>query len=160
MGRYRVNMVDLSSGPEAGAARLRDAIETMYFGYRAFTDQADRILAERGLGRVHHRILYFVGRRPGVSVGGLKDILQVTKQALHGPLARLVALGLVAAASDGDDRRVKSLRLTEAGQALEAGLTGAQMRRLEAAFAAAGEGAADGWSRVMRSLAGPTPEAG
>ena len=34
-------------------AELRDAIEGMFFSYRAFTERPDRILERRGLGRVH-----------------------------------------------------------------------------------------------------------
>ena len=146
-------MVDLSSGERPAEAALRDAIETMYFGYRAFTDQADRILAEQGLGRVHHRILYFVGRHPGLSVGTLLEILQVTKQAIHAPLGRLTGLGLIAASADRTDRRVKALRLTEAGRTLERRLTGAQMDHLAAALGAAGPSGAEGWTTVMRALA-------
>ena len=67
-------------------ARLREAIELLYFGYREFTAGPDRILAERGLSRTHHRILYFIGRNEAVSVSELLAILAVTKQALHGPL--------------------------------------------------------------------------
>ena len=70
---------------------LRHAIELLFFGYRAFTDRPDRILERRGLGRVHHRILYFVGRNPQVSVKGLLEILAVSKQALSAPLRRLQA---------------------------------------------------------------------
>ena len=146
-------MVDLSDGERPAEAALRDAIETMYFGYRAFTDQADRILGEQGLGRVHHRILYFVGRHPGLSVGALLEILQVSKQAIHAPLGRLTSLGLVAATADRTDRRVKALRLTPAGLALERRLTGAQMDCLAAAFGVAGASGAEGWTSVMRALA-------
>ncbi|RXL39562.1 MarR family transcriptional regulator, partial [Citrobacter sp. AAK_AS5] len=52
-------------------AELREAIELLYFSYREFTAGPDRILAERGLSRVHHRILYFVGRSPGIPINAL-----------------------------------------------------------------------------------------
>ena len=74
-------MIDLKK-----EAYLRQCIEAFYFGYREFTAQPDRILEDRGLNRVHHRILYFIGRNPGIGVGALLDILQVSKQALHAPL--------------------------------------------------------------------------
>jgi DNA-binding MarR family transcriptional regulator len=135
-------------------ARLRDAIEALFFGYRAFTDLPDRVLERQGLGRVHHRILYFVGRHPGVSVKGLLEILSVSKQAINAPLRRLVDLGLVAMSADGADRRLKNLRLTAEGERLEAELTGAQMRHLSRAFEAAGPDGQAGWTRVMDALAG------
>jgi DNA-binding MarR family transcriptional regulator len=68
---------------------LRRAIEELYFGYRAFTALPDKMLAERGLGRTHHRILYFVRRDPGISIGELLAVLEVTKQAIHRPIKDL-----------------------------------------------------------------------
>src|SRR5205085_4845521 len=124
-----VNMVDLDD--PAPSADLHAAIEQFYFAYRGFTDRPDRILERRGLGRVHHRILYFIGRRPEVSVRGLLDLLAVSKQALNAPLRQLMEMNLVSAVADPDDRRMKNLRLTPEGQRLEAELTGAQMRLLQ-----------------------------
>ena len=68
---------------------LRLDVEALYFGYRAFTALPDRILAEQGLGRAHHRILYFVRREPGISIGDLLALLKVSKQARHRPLRHL-----------------------------------------------------------------------
>ena len=132
---------------------LRSAIELFYFAYRGFTDRPDRILERRGLGRVHHRILYFIGRRPDVSVRGLLDLLAVSKQALNAPLRQLLEMSLVSAAADPADRRVKKLRLTPDGLRLEAELTGAQMRHLQAAFDRIGVDQAQGWREVMGELA-------
>lgn len=142
-------MVDQKTG-----ADLREAIELLYFGYRAFTDEPDRILARRGLGRVHHRILYFVAGAPHISVKGLLATLAVSKQALNAPLRQLIEMKLVTASPDPDDRRVKRLALTPAGRALEAELTAAQARLLAEAFGAEGETAAADWRRIMRRLAG------
>lgn len=133
-------------------AGLRDAIESFFFAYRAFTAGPDRILGERGLGRVHHRILYFVGRSPGIAVNALLDTLGVTKQALNAPLRRLVEMKLVSVRPAAQDRRYKELRLTREGRRLEAQLTGTQMAHLGATFAAAGEGAETGWRAVMRRM--------
>ena len=33
----------------------------MFFAYRDFTGEADSILAERNMGRAHHRAIYFIG---------------------------------------------------------------------------------------------------
>lgn len=141
-------MVDLDRAED-----LRSAIEQLYFAYRAFTDPPDRILERRGLGRVHHRILYFVGRRPGVSVRGLLDLLAVSKQALNAPLRQLIEMGLVETAAGAEDRRVKTLALTAEGARLEAELTGTQMRLLEAAFERGGPAHEQGWRVVMSELA-------
>jgi DNA-binding MarR family transcriptional regulator len=131
---------------------LHEAIEQFYFAYRGFTDRPDRILEKRGLGRVHHRILYFIGRRPDVSVRGLLDLLAVSKQALNAPLRQLMEMGLVGAEAGTQDRRVKNLRLTAQGQKLEAELTEAQTRHLKAAFDRAGLEAREGWRTVMEAL--------
>lgn len=132
---------------------LRGAIELLYFAYRGFTDRPDRILERRGLGRVHHRILYFIARRPDVSVRGLLDLLAVSKQALNAPLRQLIEMNLVSALADPTDRRMKNLRLTAEGERLEAELTGAQMRHLQAAFERAGVEQEAGWRKVMDELA-------
>ena len=149
MRRYHVNMVDLHAGREE---KLREAIELFYFAYRAFTDGPDHILEERGLGRVHHRILYFVGRNPLITVNALLEILDVSKQALHAPLRQLVEAQLVVMQADEKDRRYKRLMLTADGKKLEARLTGAQMKLLGGVFASTGDRAQSAWKTVMREL--------
>jgi DNA-binding MarR family transcriptional regulator len=131
---------------------LRLAIERLYFGYRAFTAPPDRILDQRGLGRVHHRILYFVGRNSQISVNALLGVLEVSKQALNAPLRQLIEMRLVAIDTADHDRRVRQLRLTAAGAKLEAQLTGAQMKLLQAVFEQSGAAAEAGWHRVMSRL--------
>jgi DNA-binding MarR family transcriptional regulator len=140
-------MVDLSR-----QAELRESIELFFFAYRAFTAQPDRILAQRGLSRVHHRILYFVGHRPGVAINELLAILGVSKQALNAPLRQLIEMKLVAAKPAELDRRYKELRLTAEGAKLEALLTGTQMKHMAAVFDAAGAPAEAAWKRIMRSI--------
>lgn len=135
-------------------AELREAIEVFFFAYRAFTTPPDRILAERGLGRVHHRVLYFVARSPGIAVTALLGVLGVSKQALHAPLRELLEKGLVSATPAEHDRRVKQLVLTAAGAALEAELSGTQMAMLEKVFGDAGKGAEEAWQGVMAALVG------
>ena len=132
---------------------LRRAIEELYFGYRAFTALPDKMLAERGLGRTHHRILYFVRREPGISIGELLAVLAVTKQAIHRPIKDLEAQGLLAITSDPQDRRVRRLSATPGGAELEARLTASQMRLLDRAFEGLGEAVEEHWHEVMRRLA-------
>ena len=137
--------------PERESA-LRRAIEELYFGYRAFTALPDRILARRGLGRTHQRILYFVCREPGLSVGELLATLRVTKQATNRPLRELQAAGLLAVSVDAEDRRVRRLSPTAAGHELEAQLSGAQMQLLESVFSESGERAEHGFLEVISRL--------
>jgi DNA-binding MarR family transcriptional regulator len=133
-------------------SELRAAIESFYFAYRAFTARADRILARRGLGRVHHRILYFVGRHPGISVNELLAILGVSKQALNAPLRQLLQGKLIRAETAARDRRVKQLALTESGRRLEARLSDTQMQQLERVFESPGADRVS-WMAVMNALA-------
>ncbi|WP_020484079.1 MarR family winged helix-turn-helix transcriptional regulator [Methylomonas sp. MK1] len=146
--------LDETLTPDMREAALRLAIEQFYFGYRAFTVQPDRILAERGLGRVHHRILYFVGRNPRISVNALLNMLSVSKQALNAPLRQLMDMQLVMIDTATHDKRVRELSLTGAGAELEAQLTGTQMQQLQTVFAQVGAKAEAGWHQVMRSLSG------
>jgi hypothetical protein len=44
---------------------LRKGIEAMFFAYRGFTADPDRILDSKGYGRAHHRAIHFINRSPG-----------------------------------------------------------------------------------------------
>jgi DNA-binding MarR family transcriptional regulator len=133
-------------------AALREAIELFFFSYRAFTARPDAILRRRGLSRVHHRILYFVGREPGLGVNALLETLGVSKQALNAPLRRLVELDLVESRAAPADGRRRELRLTAEGERLERQLTGTQMEQLAAVLDAAGRTAEAGWRAVMARM--------
>ena len=132
--------------------RLLQAIELLYFAYRAFTAGLDRILQEKGLGRVHHRILYFVGRNPRININELLTILGVSKQALNAPLRKLIELGLIDVQTATHDRRVKELQLSKSGAKLETKLTQTQMQHLARAFGRSGEGALANWEQIMRDI--------
>ena len=131
---------------------LNQALEAMHFGFRAMTHQPDRRLAELGLARVHHRVLYFIGRHPDCSVNELLSIMRVSKQYLHRPLKKMTELGYVEQSADADDRRVRRLRLTAAGRKLEHELSETQRRRFAEIFAATGPAAEKHWHAVMRLL--------
>jgi DNA-binding MarR family transcriptional regulator len=150
-------MLDANTSEDSGAsspseAQLRQAIEYLYYAYRSFTERPDKILEKRGLGRVHHRILYFVGRNPGTTVNALLATLQVSKQALNAPLRQLLAMQLIDAQIAPHDGRVRHLSLTRSGSKLEAQLSGTQMEQLRQAFEAAGPQARAGWNAVMSAL--------
>ncbi len=131
---------------------LRESIELLFFGYRAFTAGPDAILAKRGLGRAHHRILYFVGREPGLTVAQLLAVLSVTKQALNAPLRQLLDDKLIASQQGVEDKRIRQLSLTATGKRLEAQLTGTQLEQLDNVFSALGSSAEKGWHQVMRVI--------
>jgi len=131
---------------------LRQAIELLFFAYRDFTAEPDLLLAEQGLGRAHHRAVYFIGRHPGITVGDLLSILGITKQSLARVLNQLVAEGLVAQAKGMRDRRQRLLELTPKGVALERQLTEKQRQRVARAYREAGPQAVEGFRKVMVEL--------
>src|SRR6201986_272551 len=90
---------------------LRQAMELLFFAYRDFTAGADEILAQQHFGRAHHRVVYFVGRHPGISVSALLDILGITKQSLSRVLSQLVREGYIAQKPGESDRRQRLLGL-------------------------------------------------
>ncbi len=146
--------------PPAGAAAppfpreadIRLAQDLLFFAYRDFTNAADVILAELGLGRAHHRALHFIGRNPGITVSELLVILRITKQSLARVLGALVDQGYVAQAQGNLDRRQRLLTLTQAGQVLERRLFERQQARLAAAYRDAGAAAVEGFRNVMQGI--------
>ncbi len=134
-------------------AELNAALELVFHGYKSLTARPDRILETRGLQRVHHRVLYFVGRNPGLSVGELLAILGVTKQALNAPLRQLQEMRLVDSSPSPADGRARLLRLTPDGIRLERLLTGVQRRHLERIFSKAGSASEAGWRHTMEWFA-------
>jgi DNA-binding MarR family transcriptional regulator len=139
-------------------AELNQALELFHFAFRAFTAKPDQLLEARGLQRVHHRILYFVGRNPGIRVSGLLAILGVSKQALHAPLRQLQAMSLIQDSPDAVDKRGKCLSLTAEGAKLEAALSGAQRKLLASVFEQAGVDSESAWRGVMGQLVGQLPK--
>jgi DNA-binding MarR family transcriptional regulator len=137
----------------AGRRGYDEAIELVYFAWRELVAEPDRLLARRKLNRVHHRILYCIARGPGITIGGLCRVLDVSKQAVHQPLAALIDAGFVARMIEPTNRRVRRLSLTSRGAQLEERLAAAQRVRFERAFRAAGPTAEAQWREVMRLLA-------
>lgn len=131
---------------------LRYSIELLFFAYRDFTAEADAMLAGQGLGRAHHRVIYFVGANPGLPVSALLDILKITKQSLSRVLSRLLEQGYIRQDRGSRDRRQRLLHLTDKGKALEAELTKAQRERFATAFKDAGMDAVDGFQTVLTYL--------
>ena len=131
---------------------LRQGIEMLFFGYRDFTGEPDVILSTLGLGRAHHRVIYFVGRNPGITVSDLLGILKITKQSLSRVLGNLVEEGFIVQETDQKDRRKRLLTLTEKGVQLEAELTENQRKRIARAYRAAGAEAVQGFRKVLHGI--------
>ncbi len=135
--------------------QLRQGIEAMFFAYRGFTADPDRILADLTYGRAHHRAIHFINRAPGTTVNNLLNILGVTKQSLNRVLRTLIEDGLVQSRVGRNDKRERHLFLTDAGRALETQLSDAQRARMRAAYREAGPEAVAGFRKVLEAMMDP-----
>ncbi len=148
-------MADVKSGVNPLFLReeeLRQGIELVYFAYRDFTAEPDEILAKFDFGRAHHRVIYFVGRNPGMTVSDLLDILRITKQSLSRVLGQLVREDFITQRAGTRDRRQRLLELTPKGVNLERQLTETQRARIAAAYRAAGAEAVEGYRKVLLGM--------
>ncbi len=127
-----------------------DAIELMFFAYRAFIDDPDTILAAHDFGRAHHRVLHFVAGNPGISIADLLDILRVTKQSLARVLRDLIDDAYIEQSIGAADRRKRLLFLTEKGKALHDKLIAPQQERFDEVRDIIGEPAFEQWKKTMR----------
>ncbi len=107
-----------------------EIIELLFFAYRDFVSDPDAFLAKMGMGRAHHRVVYFVSRQPGLMVTDLLDILQITKQSLARVLKQLIEMGYIRQMAGAKDRRQRRLYPTLAGRELALALSEPQSRRI------------------------------
>ncbi len=135
--------------------QLRKGIEAMFFAYKGFTSDPDRILETRGYGRAHHRAIHFIHRSHGTTVNNLLAILGVTKQSLNRVLRSLIDDGLVESRVGERDRRERHLYLTEEGFSFERELSDAQQARVRDAFRTAGPEAVAGFRKVLEAMMDP-----
>ncbi|MDP6174340.1 MAG: MarR family transcriptional regulator [Rhodospirillales bacterium] len=131
---------------------LRQGVELLFQAYRDFTSRSDAILRDFNFGRAHHRVIYFVGRHPSITVGELLGILRITKQSLSRVLSQLVRDGFIEQRPGPTDRRQRLMRLTEKGCELERLLSDDQLRRMARAFSAAGPKAVEGFRNVLKGM--------
>lgn len=135
---------------------LRQGIELLFFAYRDFTAKADETLLQYGFGRAHHRVIYFVGRNPGMTVSELLGILKITKQSLSRVLSQLVRQGFIVQRPGSTDRRQRLLSLTDRGAELERKLTEEQRALVAKAYRSAGAEAVEGFRKVLFGLINET----
>lgn len=133
--------------------QLNQALEAMFFGFKTLVKKPDQDLAALGYTRIHHRILYFVGRHAQCSINELLAILGVSKQYLNRPLKRLLEDGFIEAKVDPHDKRIRRLSLSRKGEAFEQQLSGQQRERFARVFEQVGGEAEQHWREVMKLLA-------
>ena len=130
-------------------------IELLFFAYRDFTSDPDKILAEYGFGRAHHRIVHFVNRMPGLTVAELLDVLKITKQSLARVLKQLIDTGYIVQIQGPRDRRQRELYPTAKGRALALALARPQSRRIHDALLEAVPGDRATVERFLKALVNP-----
>ena len=148
-------MADIKQSQKALFLRkeaLRRGIELLFYAYRDFTNEADTILFEIGLGRAHHRVIYFVGKKPGMTVSDLLSILRITKQSLSRVLSRLISEEYVYQKIGSIDKRQRLLFLTSKGSELETQLTDIQCKRFANAYLQTGASEVAGFEEVLNAL--------
>ncbi len=148
-------MADVKAGANPLFLReeeLREGMELLFFAYRDFTAEPDKLLARYNFGRAHHRVIYFVGRYPTTTVSDLLGILGITKQSLSRVLGQLVRDGFVTQQPGPQDRRQRLLTLTGKGKELERQLSENQRARIARAYREAGAEAVEGFRTVLRNI--------
>ena len=133
-------------------------IELLFFAYRDFVADPDRILRQYGFGRAHHRALFFVNRRPGLTVAELLDILKITKQSLARVLKQLIEAGHIVQSEGKFDRRKRMLFPTRQGRNLILELSQPQSRRINSAFDQIDPELREAVSDFLRSVRGEQSE--
>jgi DNA-binding MarR family transcriptional regulator len=147
-------------GRASGGARpAYDLIELLFFAYRDFVSDPDRILADYSFGRAHHRVLHFVARRPGLTIAELLDILRITKQSLNRVLKELVDQEFIEQRAGIEDRRQRLLYPTPKGRELALALATVQTTRIMRALAEGGAATRNEAQRFLESMIDPTDRA-
>ncbi|MCB1505835.1 MAG: MarR family transcriptional regulator [Hyphomicrobiaceae bacterium] len=156
MKRRDVTVPVLPDGPHGAPDTDRDRLiacaELLFFAYRDFINDPDKVLDEYGFGRAHHRVLHFVNRNPGLRVADLLDILKITKQSLARVLKQLIDEGFIAQRSGKEDRRERLLHLTAKGTRLAEKLANLQIKRIGKALDSAGTGAGEATRRFLFAM--------
>ncbi|MEG3165981.1 helix-turn-helix domain-containing protein [Sphingomonas sp. PB2P19] len=150
-------MTDILSPPPEQFLRedaIRGGMDLMFFAHTRHLRHADEELAKRGLGRAHHRVLYFLGRKPDMPVSDVLTILAITKQSFGRVANALTEQGLIESRPGDRDRRQRLLRLTPAGAKLEKDLFIVLHENMARAYAASGGQAVAGYWVVMQHLMG------
>lgn len=134
---------------------IRGGMDLLMFAHRSHLLQADKALAEHGLGRAHHRALYILSRNPGGTVTEILGLLGITKQSLGRVMKDLQNKGMIEARPGESDRRNKLIHLTAKGYELEKVLFDRMHDNMARAYAAAGEDAVGGYWTLMQHLMSP-----
>jgi DNA-binding MarR family transcriptional regulator len=136
-------------------AQQLDIIELFFFAYRDFTADPDLILEKLTFGRAHHRVLYFVNRKPGMTVAELLEVLKITKQSLARVLKQLIDTDHIVQIPGPRDRRQRELYPTHKGRELALELAAPQSRRISSALEQIGPAERGVIEHFLRAMVNP-----
>jgi DNA-binding MarR family transcriptional regulator len=128
-------------------------VELVHRSIRRLMAEPQALLAEKQLGRAHHRALFYIRREDGISVGDLAARMAITTQALHKTLRDLIERRLVKSVPKPANRRYRQLTLTESGRRFEAQISGLQRALFAKVSARLGEAEIARWATVASTLA-------
>lgn len=134
------------------APRLVDCLTAHTLVNLCLSTDVREPLEAHGFGRVHHRILFFVTQRPGITVNQLMTVMRMSHQGLRGPMRQLIEEGYLVSEVAEEDRRQKRTYTSAKGVDLIGNLSNAQFSRIQRAFAAAGPEAVKAFFYVHRLL--------
>ena len=137
---------------------LRRGLELHFFAHLNLAGDADRQMAEMSFGRTHHRILYFVKQKPGITVGEMLSVLRVSHQNIQRALSGMIRQGFIEQKTSMHDRRQRQLYATESGTVLFNQLTERQFQRISRAYRAAGPEAVNGFWKVLWHMIEPSDQ--
>lgn len=106
-----------------------------------------------GLTGPQRLVVRLVGQYPGITAGGLAEILHVHPSTLTGVMKRLQKRGIVERRSDPLDARKALLFLTEAGRALNVPSVGTVESAVERALSRVPKARLEGARDVLTTLA-------
>ena len=151
----------MSTNKKMGTQRDRDRLLLSrglllhFFANLSLTADVEEPLYQAGLGRPHHRILFFAEHAPGITVSELLDAMHVSHQNLRLPMKKLVDGAYLVMKPGVDDRRQRQLFITAKGRKLVDALKAVQWERIGRAFVQAGPSAVDGFMKVHAALLDP-----
>lgn len=121
----------------------------------SISEDADERLSPRGMGRVHHRILYFAHFTPGITVSELLAVLNVKHQNIQPALQQLVKEGYIVTRASPHDGRVKQLFCSRKGDRLLELVSGGQRDRINRGYDSVTAKDVASYFKVMEAMLDP-----
>ncbi len=155
MTKARARQVLSDDAAHLDEVAWRRGLELVFYTHMEMAAVADAVLAEFGLSRAHHRILYLAARHPGITVNDILSILRVTNQGLARPLKELMAQELIVQRLDPVDRRRRGHFVTPKGTRLYARVSQAQFKMISAAYDRVSPEDLQGFWRTLEAMMRP-----